>query len=431
MAAAMSGDFSYLNLGSNPPKHSTNSSQSHSRSPASRNRKAEGTKSPSLLSPSKLPGTSSQTGLSVSQRRLSNKSNSFSTVGDDSEEGQGRVLQDGVGDEDALAEYSEDDASVSSDDDEARGRTDRRKASDTPEPDGTIGISQSGVQPTPGTGVSEASQDVKSLSEPSISITSPNGDNLVQKKDKVEVQPPNNFVTPVSTVSGDEEDEDLAAIQKAKTLALNMSPLDSSVPDRHVRVVLRGDWIRFQQEAETGGRAGRLYLVCSDLSTEASYAMEWVVGTMLRDGDTLLAVYAIEDENAGKTTEADREILQAEGTQAGKDATDVMATLTRQTTQGGGTSVGLDLRNKYIPATEAQSLTGSVDARKTSKKQMERLRAVEEITGNFIKLVRKTTLQVRCMVEVIHCKSPKHLILGAVSLRAEHETPTFVLTELD
>jgi len=59
-----------------------------------------------------------------------------------------------------------------------------------------------------------------------------------------------------------------------------------------------------------------------------------------------------------------------------------------------------------------------VDARKVSKKEMERLRAIEDITQTFLKLVRKTSLQVRCMIEVIHCKSPKHLILGAVCTQA-------------
>ncbi len=36
----------------------------------------------------------------------------------------------------------------------------------------------------------------------------------------------------------------------------------------------------------------------TDLSDEAAYALEWTIGTVLRDGDTLLAVYAV-DEGIG------------------------------------------------------------------------------------------------------------------------------------
>lgn len=307
--------------------------------------------------------------------------------------------------------------SPSSDEDETRGRSEKRKISDveadnantkSPDPDSTASP-EADIKSPP------VQHSVRSLLEPSISITSPTGEDVPEEKPSA--HPSTNFAGSSSTsvALGDDEDDELAAIRKAKTLALNISPLDSTVRDRVVRIILRGNWAQFDQEAKAGERHNRLYLVCSDLSMEASYAMEWIVGTMLRDGDTILAIYAIEDETAGKATEADREALQAEGVKAGKDASDVMKSLTRQTTQGGGTSFGAGSANKYVPATEMQSLTGSVDARSVSKKEMERLRAVDDITQNFLKLVRKTTLQVRCMVEVIHCKSPKHLILGAVS----------------
>jgi hypothetical protein len=253
--------------------------------------------------------------------------------------------------------------------------------------------------------------------EPSISVTSPSGEKLSQPS--TGVHPQSNFdqrrmSTSATSVDDDGDEDDIA---KAKTLGLNISPLDTRVVDRHVRMILRGDWVSFHKEAEAGNRNTRTYLACSDLSVEATYALEWTVGTIMRDGDTLLAIYAIEDESAGspgnnsRQTEADREALHQEGAKAGKDANDAMAQLTRQTTNREGD----EIQSKFIPATEAQSLTGSVDARKVGKKELERLKAIDEITQNFLRLVRKTTLQVRCMVEVIHCKSPKHLILGAVS----------------
>ncbi|KIW99765.1 uncharacterized protein Z518_10693 [Rhinocladiella mackenziei CBS 650.93] len=421
MAAAVSGDFSFLYVGfsdAGPGRHnSTAVTGTHSRSPSSRIRQPD--PKSGFLSPSSPPGRlTTRSGTVVddqAHRRLSNKSNSCSTVTDDAEEGTGRVPKDGVGDEEASAESSDEDVmSPSSDEDETRGRSERRTLSDASAADKAKSTDSDGTaSPEEEKKPPSAKQSVKSLLEPSISITSPTGESLSDQK--TDIHPPTNFAgRSRSVTSADDDDDDTAAINKAKTLALNISPLDSRVPDRHVRMILRGNWIHFHQQAEAGERTARLYLVCSDLSVEASYAMEWVVGTMLRDGDTLLAIYAIEDESAGKVTEAEREVLQAEGAQAGKDASEAMNTLTRQTTQGGGTSVGLGPGNKYVPATEAESLTGSVDARKVTKKEMERLRAVEDITQNFLKLVRKTTLQVRCMIEVIHCKSPKHLILGAI-----------------
>ncbi|KIV87012.1 hypothetical protein PV11_02585 [Exophiala sideris] len=415
MAAAITGDFSklYVGLPGGKPVKDAGAARGHSRSPSSRSRKSD-TSQGALLSPRKSAGPlATGSGANVDHhttRRLSNKSGSFSTFTEDSEEGGGRIHADGIGEEDALAESSDDDAEYSSsDDDETRGRSDRRKysageAAENKPPETTIVASP--LPQTPST---------PSLpKEPSISITDPAGESF--SAEKPEVHPPTNFARSQSVSSHEDEDEEVAAIRKAKSLALNMSPLDTNVANRHVQILLRGNWVQFHQEAEggQGHRQSRTYLVCSDLSTEATYAMEWVVGTMLRNGDTLLAIYAIEDESAGKPTEAEKDILHAEGAQAGKAASEVMDVLTRQTTQGGGTSVGLNSQNKYVPATEIASLSGSVDARNMSKKDMERLKGVEAVTQTFIRLVRKTTLEVRCMIEVIHCKSPKHLILGAI-----------------
>ncbi|EXJ55104.1 hypothetical protein A1O7_08029 [Cladophialophora yegresii CBS 114405] len=384
---------------------------SHSRSPSSPSRKPE-TSKPGLLGPNSPPApltTNSGTVVDgqAHLRLTQAKSGSSSTLTNDSED-PGRVTKDDASGEDEAAD-SEDD--MSSDEDETRGRSERRKlSSNGSAPDVKYPASSATPSPEDVKRVSHSQQFVKSLLEPSISITSPSGEKLNDGKGGTSTPARRSSVASAT----DDEDDEAAAIRKAKSLGLNESQLDTTVAGRHVQMVLRGNWAQFHQEAEDGKRATRLYLLCSDLSVEASYAMEWVVGTMMRDGDTLLAIYAMEDENAAKTTEAEREVLTAEGNKAGKDASDVMATLTRQTTQGGGTSIGLGKEARYIPAVEAESLTGSVDARKVSRKEMDRLKAVEALKNDFLKLVRKTTLQVRCMIEVIHCKSPKHLILGAI-----------------
>ncbi|KAI0050385.1 adenine nucleotide alpha hydrolases-like protein [Auriscalpium vulgare] len=44
------------------------------------------------------------------------------------------------------------------------------------------------------------------------------------------------------------------------------------------------------------GRKPRCYVVASDMSDESRYAVEWGIGTVLKDGDTMLIVNVVEDE---------------------------------------------------------------------------------------------------------------------------------------
>jgi hypothetical protein len=416
MAAALSGDLGSLHVGLPAAgRGATPSRKSHSKSPSPQARKADGHNARLLSPTSPPPQLTTKMGTVVDDqahlRLTQTKSDSFSTMTDDSED-PGRITKDdiSVGEDEAV----DTDDDQSSDEDETRGRSERRRRSENgggpvvKSPGSSATSSPEETKRLP-----HSQQFVKSLLEPSISVTSPTGERLADGK--AETGPPTARRASTASAVTDDEDDEAAAIRKAKSLGLVESPLDTAVPNRHVQIMIRGDWMEFQQEADAGKRSTRSYLLCSDLSIEASYAMEWVVGTMMRDGDTLLVMNAIEDENAPKTTESEKEQLTAEGNQAGEEASDAMDSLTRQTTLGGGTSTGLGKQLKYVPATEAESLTGSVDARKVGRKEMERIRAVESLKTDFFKLVRKTTLQVRCMVEVIHCRSPKHLILGAVS----------------
>ena len=329
------------------------------------------------------------------------------------EAGIGRLPTDNPATEQALQESSDEDPNSDDSDNDERGR-DRSRTSDSD----TASAGQSSLEdqrsPTSDTEPPPKAPTIHSLLEPSISVTNPAGQKTQQTT--VGASGPDLRRVSGSVVSADgDSDED--AIAKAKTLGLNISPLDTHVTDRHVRMIIRGDWFSFNKQ-DSDARVTKTFLCCSDLSNEANYALEWTVGTILRDGDTLLAIYAIEDENAesrtrnDKVTEAERQVLQQEGAKAGKDASDAMQELTQITSNSEGTTTAA---MNYTPATELQSLTGSVDARSVGKKELERLKAIDHITQTFLKFVRKTTLQVRCMVEVMHCKSPKHLLLGAVS----------------
>ncbi|EED82294.1 predicted protein [Postia placenta Mad-698-R] len=75
-------------------------------------------------------------------------------------------------------------------------------------------------------------------------------------------------------------------------------PLDTSRPifqrDRCTITLIHGDPGRMLEES---GRRSRRYVLASDLSDESRYALEWGIGTVLRDGDEMLIVTVIENES--------------------------------------------------------------------------------------------------------------------------------------
>ncbi|KAG1825369.1 hypothetical protein EV424DRAFT_1320067 [Suillus variegatus] len=51
-----------------------------------------------------------------------------------------------------------------------------------------------------------------------------------------------------------------------------------------------------QGDPEASERRRRMYIIASDLSEESRYAVEWGIGTVIRDGDHLLIVTVVENE---------------------------------------------------------------------------------------------------------------------------------------
>ncbi|RPD62387.1 hypothetical protein L226DRAFT_532605 [Lentinus tigrinus ALCF2SS1-7] len=74
-------------------------------------------------------------------------------------------------------------------------------------------------------------------------------------------------------------------------------PLTTSRPmfqrDRCVITITHGDPEQIRQET---GKPGKRYVLASDLSEESRYALEWGIGTVLRDGDELIIVTVVENE---------------------------------------------------------------------------------------------------------------------------------------
>lgn len=215
--------------------------------------------------------------------------------------------------------------------------------------------------------------------------------------------------TPVSrsaagTPYGSEDEAEKEDIARAQKLSISMSAIDSRVPNRSIRTIIRGDFAGLQEEADGGRRRQRKYLVALDLSEESVYALEWTIGAVLRDGDTMFAIYAMhEDANTSSVGVGD-------GGKAMRDATAVVGTQTREATLNHGRA----LLGRLGPGTSSKS--SSADARASPTAEAERVKAVETISNTCINLIRKTLLQVRIAVEVIHCKSPKLLVTEAVGL---------------
>ncbi|KAI9841369.1 MAG: hypothetical protein M1837_000752 [Sclerophora amabilis] len=369
--------------------------------------------------------------------------------------GEVRLQKDyhyGAGDyEDALAESSDDFSSSGGESGaEARGRgRSRRKTrasgveGDWEDSDDGRGSGKGGSKPTESMGrapghrktlsllaaAEEERQEVsskysvKSLLSPTVTVTEPGNDRPNPKKPGV--HPSTSFDqgnSGVSTPMTSDTEADITDIKRAQRMNISVSPINST-PESHrdIRTIIRGEFSKMQQEAEEGLRRQRTYLVATDLSDEAAHALEWTIGTVLRDGDTLLAVYAVDEETGtggGKGGDGDsvHGVGIGDGALAVKDHAALIGSLTlkaQQQQQGSAGPTPSPLSGKSV-GPEGESASASPDSRQKSKAEQERYQAARDISDRCVKLLRKTRLQVRVVIEVIHCKSPKHLITEVI-----------------
>ncbi|KAM0331656.1 hypothetical protein ACHAQA_003335 [Verticillium albo-atrum] len=262
--------------------------------------------------------------------------------------------------------------------------------------------------------------------EPEITVTGPGGEKA--KPSKAGVHPSTAFDQspssgPASAVDSDEE-ADLTDIKRAQKLAFSMTPIIAT-PDSHraIRIVYRGEFDKLENAAEEEGRTLRKYLVATDLSDESSHALEWTIGTVLRDGDTLLAIYCVDEETG---IYADDDVLIPDEAKAHKEQAAAINAVTASK-DGQGSANAAPIFPHISRATAlgfgSRSSSPAPASRDRGRAEEERQRAVEEITDRVTKLLRKTKLQVRVVVEVLHCKNPKHLITEVIDL----VNPTLVI----
>ncbi|KAK4554751.1 hypothetical protein LTR86_008253 [Recurvomyces mirabilis] len=344
----------------------------------------------------------------------------------ESSEGAGRLQEDPpVPGEDAPG--SDDDADADNDNDTDADDSKRGRGRMRPEPgrttsgkstnlregsvDSEMGVPQ---KPDPTKGESKLSFQ----RDPLIKVTPPTEKRRVHPSTAFDTAP-SGQATPLG--SDDESHTDAKVAQK---LPLTMSAVHST-PSAHrvIRQIIRGDYAHFQREAEEGRKRQRVYLVATDLSPESEYALEWTIGTVLRDGDTLLALYAMDEESAsaGGANSGSGGVEIGKGADSIRDTAAIVHGLPATNIPPPSPGPSPLSKNVGIPSTadpRSRSRGGVYTAAET-----ERRRAIEDITNRSIHLLRKTRLQVRVVVEVFHCKSPRHMITEVIDFL----TPTLVI----
>ncbi len=329
----------------------------------------------------------------LSQRALSSSSDISSSAG------VGRLKKDYYGDDldgEAAIESSDDDAQAWSSGDEASGSAKAR---------GRKRDIRDSKRTSPRSPLAASDSE-----RPAVIVTGPEGEKPVSTSKRFIVRPNTNYDRNVSRgpSPSTSDSEELNDIRRAQKLNINSSPIDSSIPHRVIQTIIRGDFAQMQREAEEGMRRLRTYLVATDLSEEAAYALEWTIGTVLRDGDTLLAVYAVDEEvGTGKTGDS---LPIGEGAKAMQDTAAVMEKMTVASQKGPLMLSKATLR----PGSRKSSAAASTDSRSRSNAEQERAHAIETLSETCIRFLRKTKLQVRVAIEVIHCKSPKYMVTEAV-----------------
>lgn len=267
--------------------------------------------------------------------------------------------------------------------------------------------------------------------DPEITVTNPSGEKV--KPTKGGIHPATSFDLPPRSGSrtpmDSDTEADLTDIKRAQKLSFAMTPI-MGTPESHraIRIITRGEYGKIVQECEEEHRLLRKYLVATDLSEESTHALEWAIGTVLRDGDTLIAIYCVDEETGIVTGDGALVPDEPKAMKEQAAALSAVSNSSKLPLTPGGTGLMAAYAHRPSPlmhTTGASSINASPapSARERSKAEEERFRAVEDITDRVTKLLRKTRLQVRVVVEVLHCKNPKHLITEVIDL----VNPTLVI----
>ncbi|EKD20489.1 Usp family protein [Drepanopeziza brunnea f. sp. 'multigermtubi' MB_m1] len=338
--------------------------------------------------------------------------------------------------EDVVMDSSEEDGGRSvSDDDQQRGRRRNERRQERANSEGPVGLRRAKVGRQPQSQMAAAEEEreqvaanhveqykVGSLLDPEITVTNPAGERSVRSNRQNSVHPWTSFdegASGLNTPVDSDIEQDFTDIKRAQKLSVNMTAVQSTpASGRSVRTIYRGDFAKMQQEGDDHPRRVRKYLVATDLSDEAAHALEWTVGTVLRDGDTLLAIYCVDEEVGISAVDGSPEEARLKEQAATVDGPTKLSVSTPILTP-------TKISSPLGPGSAANTHGAGVcpPGREKSKPELERQRAVDDITERVSRLLRKTKLQVKVVIEVVHCKSPKHLITEVI----DYLQPTMVI----
>ncbi|KAK1827691.1 hypothetical protein QBC39DRAFT_167763 [Podospora conica] len=330
--------------------------------------------------------------------------------------GSGRLAKDYLCPDGDLVEESSDENASSSEDEGERGRKTARSFGGSKAP--STGSASPETTRTPRSLMAAAEEErihvaaqqpkyqYRSLLDPEITVTNPSGERIKQSKPGIHPatsfdQGPNSGTqTPMDS----DAEADISDIKRAQRLSFSISQImNTPESQRTIQIITRGEYSKLVQEAEDEHRNPRKYLVATDLSDESTHALEWAIGTVLRDGDTLVAIYCADEESGIYPDESNSVPDENKSAHAAASAP--------------------SLPHPQGDSSGAASASPGPSGRERSKAEEERFRAVHEISEKVTKLIRKTRLQVQVIVEVLHCKNPKHLITEVIDL----VNPTLVI----
>ncbi|KAF5657780.1 usp family [Fusarium heterosporum] len=257
------------------------------------------------------------------------------------------------------------------------------------------------------------------LDEPEIKVTTPLGENTrLNKGSGIHPKTAYDQMSTVASANDSDEEADMDDIKRAQNLSCSMSNVINT-PESHrsIRMIYRGDYTKIAQQAEEEHHRLRKYLVASDLSDESTHALEWAIGTVLRDGDTLMCIYCVDEETG--IGGADNQV--PDDPKAMREQAAAINTVANSRSAAPSMSAVPDFVRNTIRGDSSKNNTPNTSPAPSSRGERgraeeERRRAVKEITDKVLRLLRKTTLQVRVIVEVLHCKNPKHLITEVIDL---------------
>lgn len=254
------------------------------------------------------------------------------------------------------------------------------------------------------------------IPEPEIKITTSSGDTI--RPSKGGIHPNTSYYpgTPSATPSVVDSDEeaDMDDIKRAQKLSFSMTNTLTN-PDSHrsVRIIYRGEYNRIVQQAEEENHRLRKYLVATDLSDESSHALEWAIGTVLRDGDTLIAICCIDEETG--IVSGDGAMVPDEA-KAMRDQAAAINSMANAKLAPAPVNVVNEPAKRVTVFHSPGSSPGPLGRGDRGRAEEERQRAIQDVTNRVLRLLRKTRLQVRVVVEALHCKNPRHLITEVIDL---------------